>query len=74
VMVYTTKESHVAIRGTFFISLYSKDTIDFQIKDPKGYAIFTKIDKKEGIFNITTNMVGDYEFVFINKRVRSITN
>jgi p24 family protein beta-1 len=72
-MVYTTQKPHMSIRGTFFTSIFAKETIDFQIKDPKGYIIYTKVDKKEGIFNITTNMPGDYEFVFINKRVFLLT-
>ena len=51
------------------MSLFSKDFIDFQIKDPKGYIIFTRINKKESIFDLPATMAGDYEFVFLNKRV-----
>lgn len=63
-------DSATNFRGTYFISLFSKETIDFQIRDPKGYVIFTKINRKEAIFNINVTMAGNYEFVFINKRVR----
>lgn len=52
------------------MSLYSKDFIDFHIKDPKGFTIFTRINKKEAIFNMAANMPGEYEFLFINKRVK----
>jgi hypothetical protein len=51
------------------MSLFSKDAIDFQVKDPKGYIIFAKTNKKEGIFNFTTSMMGDFEFVFSNLQV-----
>lgn len=57
------------VRGAYFIPLYSKDTIDFQIMDPEGIVIFTRVHKKESVFSLNLTMAGDYQFIFKNTRV-----
>lgn len=48
------------IRGTYFIPRFTPDTIDFQVYDPSGVMIFTKVMKKEAVFSIDAQQLGDY--------------
>jgi hypothetical protein len=66
-MIYTTKQPNRQIRGTYFISLYSKEGIDFTVQDPTGLPLFEKNDKKEALFIFNTSFPGDYQFIFTNK-------
>jgi hypothetical protein len=39
------------IRGAFFVSMHSKEAIDFKILGPNHNIIFEKHGKSEGIYN-----------------------
>lgn len=39
------------------------------MKDPDGEIVTTKVQKKEAVFSVNVTKVGDYKFIFSNKRV-----
>lgn len=58
------------IRGTFFIPIFTTDTIDFKVYDPTGVMVYTKMMKKEAVFSFNATQEGDYKLVFQNKRAK----
>ncbi|KAM3132201.1 hypothetical protein pb186bvf_015661 [Paramecium bursaria] len=58
------------IRGTYFIPLYTQDTIDFKVIDPSGVMIYAKLMKKEAVFSVNVTQLGDYQLIFTNKRAK----
>ncbi|CAK77274.1 unnamed protein product (macronuclear) [Paramecium tetraurelia] len=56
------------IRGAYFISMTTKEKINFLIKDPKGNIISSKAAKKEAVFSVNITEPGDYQFLFDNER------
>ncbi|CAD8158545.1 unnamed protein product [Paramecium octaurelia] len=56
------------IRGAYFISMATKEKINFLIKDPKGNIISSKAGKKEAVFSVNITEPGDYQFLFDNER------
>lgn len=60
IFIETIKTIPTNIRGTFFIPLYTTDTIDFKVIDPSGSMIYAKMMKKESVFSFNCTEKGDY--------------
>ncbi|CAK62261.1 unnamed protein product (macronuclear) [Paramecium tetraurelia] len=70
IFIETIKKTPTNIRGTFFIPIYTLDTIDFKVIDPSGSMIYAKMMKKEAVFSFNATEKGDYQLIFQNKRAK----
>lgn len=60
IFIESVKKVPTNIRGTFFIPIYTTDTIDFKVIDPSGSMVYTKMMKKEAVFSFNATEKGDY--------------
>lgn len=60
IFIESVKNPPTNIRGTFFIPIYTMDTIDFKVLDPSGSMIYAKMMKKEAVFSFNATDKGDY--------------